>query len=163
MKDDIVFDTIERIVIGLEGKGSNDPRDEGGETVYGLSRAAHPSMPWPPTLDDAKAEYRKDYYDAHRCAEMPFPWALAVFDAAVNQTEMAVRMAQRALNTTQDGVIGAETLKLMAMSGSDDALLSFLAFRADAYMHRPDYDVWGHGWLRRLVRIAQCGEHQPTP
>jgi len=151
------------IVLEEEGVFSDDARDPGGETMYGLSRAAHPGLPWPPTIDQARAEYLRVYWTPHRCEEMPWGWALALFDGCVNQTGRAVRLAQLALQTVEDGEVGPETLAAMQGPHGGDRLLTYLALRADAYLKSPNYDVFGHGWLRRLMRIAQCGEHPPVP
>jgi lysozyme family protein len=158
---DAMFAAAEAVVVGVEGYYSNSPADPGGETMYGLSRAAHPAMPWPPTPDDAKAEYKSVYWDAHRCSDMPWPWALAVFDAAVNQTSFAITLAQKELGVTADGVVGPATLAAMQTEYSADHLRGYLALRADAYFRNANYATFGHGWLKRLAIIAQQGEHPP--
>lgn len=157
-----MFDAAVEIVLGEEGVFSDDERDPGGLTIFGLSKAAHPDMPWPPTIDDAKAEYRKVYWEPHRCDEMPWAFALALFDASVNQTAIAVVLLQAALHVEKDGIIGPATIAAMTDEYANDAFLSYLAFRADAYFHNPQYDTFGHGWLARLMRIAQCSQQSST-
>lgn len=156
------FEAAIAIVLVEEGILSNNPADPGGLTMYGLSKAAHPDMPWPPTLDQAKAEYKSCYWDPHHCDEMPWQFALSVFDAAINQTNIAVVLLQAALHVTKDGIIGPATISAMTDEYADDAFRCYLAFRADAYFHNPDYETFGNGWLQRLMRIAQASKSPPV-
>ena len=155
------FDAALALVVGEEGNYSNDPRDTGGETKFGISKRAYPQLDIAAlSLDKAKAIYRRDYWERNRCGEMPWRWALAVFDACVNQGG-GVRWAQLALSTVEDGTVGPETLALMA-SAADDDYRGFLALRAEAYVRERSSAIYGHGWLKRLFRIAQAGEHPPA-
>jgi lysozyme family protein len=156
-----LFDAAFAIVVGEEGGYVGDPADPGGETKFGISRRAYPSLDIAAlTLDQAKAIYRRDYWDNHRCGEMPWRWALAVFDAAINQGE-GVRWAQLALSAVEDGVAGAQTLTLMATAPDDD-YRAFLALRAESYVRQSGFAAYGHGWLKRLFHIAAAAEHPPT-
>ncbi len=108
------FDAAFAIIVGEEGGYARDPADPGGETKFGISRRAYPSLDIAAlTLDDAKAIYRRDYWDRYRCREMPWRWALAVFDTAINQGG-GVRWAQLAMSAVADGAVGPQTLALMA-------------------------------------------------
>jgi lysozyme family protein len=149
------------VIIGEEGGYARDAADPGGETKFGISQRAYPSLDIAAlTLDDAKAIYRRDYWERHRCGEMPWRWGLAIFDTAVNQGG-GVRWAQLALSAVEDGAVGPETLALMAKARGDD-YRAFLALRAEAYARQPAFATYGHGWLKRLFRIAQAGEHPPA-
>jgi lysozyme family protein len=155
------FDAAFSVIVGEEGGHVRDSADPGGETKYGISKRAYPSLDIAAlTLEDARAIYRRDYWDRNRCGEMPWRWALALFDAAINQGG-GVRWAQLALSTIADGAIGPETLALMARAPDDD-YRAFLAIRAEAYAHAAKFATYGHGWLKRLFRIAQAGEHPPV-
>lgn len=155
------FDAAFAIVLGEEGGHVHDPADPGGETKFGISKRAYPLLDIASlTLDDAKAIYHTDYWDKHRCGEMPWQWALAVFDACVNQGS-GVRWAQLALSAIDDGAVGPEMLALMAKAPDDD-YRAFLALRAEAYARNPRFATYGHGWLKRLFRVAQAGEHPPA-
>ena len=87
MTDDTAdkFPLAVAIVLEEEGVFSDDPNDVGGETIFGIARASHPAIPWPPTKDQSIAIYQAEYWTAHRCGEMPWPWGLGVFDGEVNQ------------------------------------------------------------------------------
>lgn len=156
------FDAAFAVVIGEEGGYVRDPADPGGETKFGISKRAFPALDIAAlTLDDAKAIYCVDYWVPLRCAEMPWRWALALFDAQINQGAGSVRRAQLALGATIDGDIGPKTLALMAKAPVD-VHRRFLALRAEAYFRQPNFASFGHGWLERLFRIAAAGEHPPN-
>lgn len=149
-----LFEYAAEIILDMEGPPSDDPRDPGGPTAWGIARKFHPDIPWPPTREQALALYEDAYWTAHRCGEMSWPWALGVYDGAVNQGAGAVIAAQYALGVPTDGKIGPLTLRVMASVGPavfDD----FIARRALAYTRSPGFATYGHGWLTRLARIAR--------
>lgn len=155
------FPVADLIVVGIEKPHSFDAA--GGDTVYGIARVKHPGIPWPPSEIQARQIRRDQYWNAHRCGEMPWRWALAVYDGEINQGSV-VRLAQLALQTTEDGAIGPETIRAMTMSSlaADDEFRRFLALRIEAYTHDAGYRTFGHGWIARVLKIAQAGEHEPT-
>lgn len=68
-----------------EGDYSNDPADPGGETKWGISKRAYPSLDIKNlTPAQAASLYANDYWDKSGCDEIPFPFCTAVFDSAVN-------------------------------------------------------------------------------
>jgi lysozyme family protein len=154
MTDTDLFSAAVAIVLEEEGVFSADAQDPGGATYYGIARAAHPEFkPWPPTKDQATALYRVQYWDAHRCGEMPWPWAVAIFDGEVNQGSV-IRLAQQALGLTQDGAVGPATLA--AMTQASPALFDeFLGLRALAYTRDAGFSHDGKGWLTRIARVAR--------
>jgi len=71
-----------------EGVYSNDKIDPGGETKYGIARKYHPEIreeDWISFgINDAKAIYRRDYWNIMRCDDLPYPLDIISFDTAVN-------------------------------------------------------------------------------
>jgi lysozyme family protein len=155
------FPAAVSLVLEEEGIFSDDAHDKGGATYFGISRTAHPTIPWPPTKEQAIALYKSQYWTAHRCDEMTWPWSLAIFDAAVNQTGLAIKILQKTLSLVVDGVVGDKTLEALGGLYSADHFRMYLALRADAYFRNQQYDTFGPGWLSRLIRIAQESEHPP--
>lgn len=87
-----------------EGGWSNDAADSGGKTMFGITERvykAHYPEKWIKdcTMDEALGIYKKDYWDAAGCADLPLPLAVAVFDTAVN---CGVSRAKRWLKEAQD-------------------------------------------------------------
>jgi len=145
------------IVFKLEGGLVDDPHDNGGVTNHGISATAYPSLTIAAlTKDQAAAIYRRDYWDRCRCAELPWPLALALFDAAVNQgAATAVRLLQRSLGAAIDGVIGPATLEAVQSAAAEELLGRYLARRAKRYAEHPDWPHFGMGWMTRLFTIQR--------
>lgn len=122
------FDEAFAVVLGHEGGYTADPADPGnwtggapgrGEcrgTNWGISAASYPDLPIRAlTPDQARAIYRRDYWDRVRGDRLPPSLALMVFDAAVNcGVGRAARWLQGILGVAQDGVVGDITLAALA-------------------------------------------------
>lgn len=151
------FDDAFRRVLGTEGDYSNDPLDLGGETRWGISKRAYPMLDIASlTVDDAKRIYKRDYWGPAGCDAVPELLRYPLFDAAVNQgVEGAIKMLQRAVRETEDGVLGSRTLQ--AVSSTDPALVAyrFAAARLAAYAGAPEKQWlrFGRGWLRRVAAV----------
>lgn len=151
------FDKAFEHVIGVEGGYVNDPRDPGGETIYGITRRDHP-VAWEagtPTLEQAKAIYKSHYWNPVKADELPWPLALFVFDAAVNQgAGTAVKLLQKALGVAQDGILGQQTLAAVKKANASELCGLYLADRALRYTGTRNFDVYGRGWFKRMFLIA---------
>jgi len=161
------FDEAFDILIPIEGEETNDPRDPGGRTKYGLSERAHPEL-WvngPPTLDVARGAYETIYWYPAQCDKLPWPLSYFVFDAAVNQgADTARRLLQKSLGVVQDGIIGNNTLmtvKKQWAADPNEVCSVFLADRGLRYTGTRNFDVYGRGWLKRLFKITMEVAHGP--
>ena len=148
------FDRAVAMVLKHEGGYVNDSRDPGGETRYGISKRAYPDVDiLRLTEDEAKAIYRRDYWDKLRTDEIPEELAICLFDAAVNMgRDRAVRLLQRACGVAQDGVMGGNTIA--AANRLPEAVVRFSAERVIAYTGIRGFDTFGKGWLRRTIAVA---------
>ncbi len=110
------------------GGYTNDPRDPGGETKYGISKRSYPHLNIANlTIGEARDLYHYDYWlasgnqDSH-CSELPWPLNAVHFDCVVNVgnrktakdgTPVLHRRAnmilQRALGVDDDGYFGPVT------------------------------------------------------
>ena len=92
-----------------EGGYVNDPDDAGGETKFGISKRAYPSLDIKHlTLEQAVEIYTRDYFDAvgsDKFSFVPFRWKL--FDIAVNIGVVRARefLAQVKYPDTPAGVL----------------------------------------------------------
>lgn len=154
----MTFERAVEIVLAEEGGYINDPNDPGGETRYGISKRAYPELDIAKlTVEQAKAIYRRDYWEPCKCDKLPWPLSLYVFDCAVNQGVVpAIKLLQRAVQTTQDGVLGQQTLTL-ASRANPWHMAQFMAFRAMRYQSTRNFDRFGAGWLTRLFTVAAKG------
>ena len=106
------FDEAVDIIFRHEGYYSNDLSDSGGETKYGISAKAYPKLNIATlTKDDAKAIYKRDYWNKIRADELPDQLRLTVFDFAVNAgVKKAIKTLQLAGGVDDDGKLGGDTL-----------------------------------------------------
>lgn len=145
-----------RFVIGEEGGYVSDPHDNGGETKFGISKRAYPMLNIKAlTEDEAKALYKRDYWDKINGDKLPYPFDVLVFDSAVNQgVSGAVKPLQKVLSVEQDGVIGKDTLFALKGRQARETAALYLVERALKYIKHEDFDKYGRGWLKRLFKVA---------
>jgi lysozyme family protein len=150
------FDEAFEIVIGHEGEWSNHARDPGGLTRWGITQRDYPNLDLETlTLDGAKHIYKSDYWDKIQGDYLPGKIAFLVFDSAVNQGVMrATKLMQRALSVQVDGVIGPRTLAAAQSVDPVEFAALFGAERALHYASLSNFDVFGRGWMRRLLRTT---------
>lgn len=157
-------------VLHHEGGLSQDPRDTGGITNFGISIRFAGSIQFDIDGDgkttpyDIKALtrthavniYRTHFWDTLYCDLLPAGVDLLAFDGAVNQgVGRITRLLQRATGLKDDGVAGPVTraafLALQQAPARHRAVLIELAYRrAKKYAEAPTVGVHGNGWYRRL-------------
>lgn len=149
------FDRVFELLIGHEGGYVNDPRDPGGETKFGISKRAYPLCDIAGlTIVDAKAIYRKDYWDPIKGDSLPPSVAFVVFDAAVNNgVRRASEWLQTAVGAATDGVIGQNTIARVKKRFPEDVVTDFCATRLRFMVHLATWNDFAGGWSRRLVKI----------
>jgi len=142
-------------VISVEGGYVFDSQDPGGETKYGISKRSYPKENIKDiTLDRAKEIYYRDYWMKCRCNDLPTPLDGYVFDAAVNQgVHSAIILLQRVLESTQDGLIGPETLRKAKIAGKEVGS-DYLTRRIMQYTRTEGWLRYGVGWVRRVISLA---------
>ena len=144
-------------VLKNEGEYTDDPRDRGGETLYGVSRVYHPDefdliyRLWKDgkknlALDTAEKFYRKEFYN-DLYDQLPEKLAFKLFDLSINLGKgKAVGLLQKAVGAKQDGIFGPKTLE-----ACNNVYREFIA-EAEAYYKSLDNPVYEKGWLNRLHR-----------
>lgn len=152
------FEAALAFVLEIEGGATvtDDPKDPGGLTKYGISKRSHPGLDIANLTEaEASAIYRAEYWDKCRCGELPNAIACVVFDSAVNQgVGMAARILQEALGLKEDGIIGSGTLQAATEAG-DGLLAELVARRMLAYGSVPQFTRFGLGWSRRLSKVHE--------
>jgi len=157
------FDRCLAEVLRMEGGYADDPRDPGGETKFGVTRTTlSEALGRPASAGEAAALsmaeageiYRRLYWAATRCGELPAGLDLLVFDTAVNMGPLtAARLLQEALGVTADGVIGAETLAHACAAPAAEAIRSGCDLRRRRYRTLAGFSVFGAGWLKRADAV----------
>ena len=156
----------------FEGGWANHPNDPGGATMKGvthktyadyLGRAVtHDELRGIP--DEHLADiYRKSYWNACRCSELPDGLDLAVFDTAVNTgPAQAARLLQRIVGVPADGGIGPKTLVAVndsvAAHGLHELIEAYTEARQSFYRLLPTYVHFGEGWRKRADGVAKVAK-----
>jgi len=151
-----VFDKAFELVIGAEGGYSNDKRDPGGETMYGISKRQYPDLDIKNlSLQHAKEIYYRDYWTPIEACRLNERLAIYYFDCAVNQgVPTAKKLMQKHCRVAPDGIIGNATrLAMMALKPDDDN--KFMCLREDRYRKTANFDIYGKGWLNRLEHLKK--------
>lgn len=149
------FDECLSVILGLEGEPTNDPRDPGGLTKFGISKRSHPNVDiMNLTKEEAAEIYRSEYWNPIHGDALPRGIDLLVFDSAVNQgVKPAILMLQLAAGVQGDSVIGGETLAAVNRSPKEELTTKFAARRAKRYAVNPNVGLYGVGWYVRLLTV----------
>ena len=147
------FDQCFEKLIAHEGGVSENPKDPGGLTNYGISQRAYPNLDIRSlTLAEVKQLYKRDYWDRAQCDQLPSQLSYLVFDAAVNSgIGQSIRFLQRAVGTADDGVMGVITLSAIKRLDTESLCARFIGQRLDFMTKLSTFDVFGKGWSRRIA------------
>lgn len=121
-----------------EGGYVNHPNDPGGETKWGIAKRYHPTEDIKNMTPERAAEiYANEYWETAGCNDIPFPYCVAVFDAAV----------RCGVSRAKDWYKEAENVK------------DFIALNQRYYVQRvekkPSQKVFLKGWLNRLTDLRK--------
>ena len=160
------------LMLADEGGFSDDPHDNGnklpdgrpGSTMLGVTQynwenwtghqVTHEQMK-KLKPEDVKPFYKKKFWDACRCNDLPLGIDYLVFDFAVNAgVGRSAKTLQGAVGATPDGAIGPLTLAAVAKQSETELIDSFSAAKVDFYLglNNPTYEA---GWLNRVKRVRK--------
>ncbi len=157
----MIFERALKFVLSQEGGYSDNAKDPGGATNLGITLAT--LSKWRGrkvtrdevralSLKQASAIYRRTYWQACKCDQLPPALAFLMFDAAVNQgVSRAIKILQKSIDTTVDGIIGAKTLKAVGKRQPRRLVIEFAARRMRHYGLLSIFSIFGLGWSRRLM------------
>ena len=122
-----------------DGAYTNDPKDPGGETKFGISKASHPTLDIKALLlTEAMDCYYKDYWMKYNIDALKYPFSVAVFDSYVQHRPNVV----------------AKLVK-----DADGDLRLFLELRRIFYLNLIGHDAsllrFKNGWLARLNDLSK--------
>lgn len=138
-------------LLGNEGGYSNDPKDPGGETNWGISKRTYPYVDIKNlTREQAQEIYRRDFWDA--LGDAPSAVKFQVFDFAVNSgIPTAIRKLQAAIGVADDGHWGPVSAAQLASMDLNDVLMRFGAQRLRYYTALRSWPDFGKGWVNRVA------------
>ena len=155
------------VTLGEEGGYADNPKDPGGITNLGMTKASWESWVGHPVTVDTMREltpedvapcYRVRYWMATGCDKMPRALALCVFDFAVNCGDgRAVMELQSLLGVAADGHVGSKTLQALntyLASHNGPPIAAYQQRRRNYYARLDNFGTFGKGWLARTDRIT---------
>lgn len=151
------FEEAVEVILELEGGYVSDPRDAGGETSFGISKKAYPSLDIAGLKrEEAIAIYKRDYWDKNNLDRIPEVLRLPLFDCAINQgSYFSISTLQRLLGLIADGHVGPQTVEALIKHKNIDGLREqFFRKRMSAYSTNKLWPVFGAGWANRLLEVA---------
>ena len=155
------FDTAFDLLITHEGGFSNHPDDPGGATMYGVTEKVARAHDYTGemrdfTLTQAKAIYKKDYWDACQCEVMPDPVRYPLFDAAVNSgPSQSIKWLQSAAGVKADGKIGPITRSAVINLNPYALAQAMIGRRLRFMTELKNWPSFSKGWARRIASILE--------
>ena len=163
------FEAALALTMEFEGGFSDHAMDPGGQTRYGITKAVAQEAGYTGLMKDfpkemAKTIYKKSYWDATFCPQMPHALAMVVFDCAVNSgNSRSVKILQATVNKViysklaVDGRIGPQTLGVIR-TFSDFAArrvaVECVLARFKFISGLGTFNTFGNGWSNRLIKLA---------
>lgn len=159
------FDRALALVLEQEGGFVDHPRDPGGATNLGITRATLARWRRRPvsaadvkalTRAEAGAIYRGHFWDAIRADDLPAGLDIAAFDYAVNSgPAAAIRSLQKVLGLSADGRIGPATLAAARAAEPERTVRALTRERLRVLRSLPTWPVFGRGWTSRTTRVER--------
>lgn len=149
------FNDIIPIIFEQEGAYVFDPKDKGGETNYGISKRAYPTLDIKNiTQDEAKDIYFKDYWVPCKAEKLPEDLRLIHFSTAVNTgINGAAKILQRAAQVTVDGAIGPITLKAVQSLNKERYCVYLMQKYTNIVINEHSQVKFLNGWIRRAIEM----------
>lgn len=147
------FEAAIPITLEWEGGYSSSPSDPGGETNFGISKRAYPTLDIRNlTREDACAIYHRDYWKYDGIESQAI--ATKLFDAGVNLgTHRAISYMQTVVGVPADGKYGKVTEGGINGSQEQQTLSAYRQRLTEYYQElvqqHPNLQQFLHGWLRR--------------
>lgn len=158
------------LMLQSEGGFSNHSQDPGGMTNLGVTKAVWENWVGHPVnekemrnLTPEKVEplYKRKYWDACRCDDLPAGVDYVVFDFAVNAgVGRSAKTLQSVVGATPDGAIGPKTITAVYALPPSEIVDKFSSAREAFYRSLPTFDVFGKGWLNRVAHAQKAAQSQ---
>lgn len=152
-------------LIGHEGGYSTDRNDPGNwtggkvgkgvlkGTKYGIAANTYPNLDIKNlTLEQAKAIYKKDWWDKLGAEQLHPAIVYQLWDFAVNAGKSrAVKELQQVVGVIDDGILGAKTIAAVKALSVTDVLILLTAERLRFYTSLTTWGTYGKGWTNRVA------------
>jgi len=157
------WDKSFEMVLKHEGGFVNHPKDPGGMTNLGVTKAAWEGYIGK-SVDEAfmrsltpevvKPFYKAMYWDKIQGDQLPNGVDYAAYDLAVNSgTGRAAKYLQQIAGVTADGVIGPKSLEAIQKCNPEQMVQALCDMRLDFLKRLPTFETFGKGWSRRVAEV----------
>jgi lysozyme family protein len=161
------WDDCFKRVLKHEGGFVNHPKDPGGMTNLGVTRAS-----WEAYLgrDVSEADmraltpelvkpfYKTMYWDKIKGDDLPSGVDYAAYDFAVNSgVGRSAKYLQRIAGVTDDGVIGKKSVEAICAYDPSQMVNDLCDMRLNFLKSLSTFATFGRGWERRVHEVAEIG------
>jgi len=157
------FDKALAAVLVHEGGYVFNPKDPGGETNLGCTKAVWEEhcghMVDTKTMKaltpaDVGPLYKAKYWDKVKGDDLPSGVDYVVFDSAINSGPgRAAKWLQACVNVYADGVIGDKTIQAVRNKDPKELINDYCAYRLAYLKMLQTWDTFGKGWERRVKEV----------
>jgi lysozyme family protein len=161
-------------LLAHEGGYTDHPDDPGGATNFGITIAdyrryakadATAADVRAMSVDEAKAIYRKRYWDAQRCDDLPAGVDYAVFDYGVNSgIGRSGKVLRRVLGLSDaSGKVNDQVIAAARAADASHVIVAVCDERLRFLKSLKTWEVFGKGWGRRVgdVRATALAMAKP--
>jgi lysozyme family protein len=151
------------LMLASEGGYVNHPSDPGGMTNLGVTkrvweewvgRESNEKEMRSLTPEMVEPLYKRKFWDACKCDDMPAGIDYLVFDFAVNAgVGRSAKILQTAVGVTPDGGIGPITLAAVKAQDPTELVQKFSDAKEAFYRSLNTFETFGKGWLNRVAAV----------
>lgn len=149
------FDDAFETLIGHEGGYSNNIKDPGGETMYGVTLRVARANGYAGSMRDlplakAKVIAKAEYWNKVRGDDIDPNLAFQLFDVIYNGGH-PIEWLQKAIGVVADGSFGPATLAAIKNAPIARTIMLINAYRLQYYCSLNGWETFGKGWSKRVA------------
>ena len=159
------WDESFEMVLAHEGGFVNHPKDPGGMTNLGVTKAAWEGYVGR-SVDEAfmrsltpevvKPFYKAMYWDKIKGDQLPAGVDYAAYDLAVNSgVGRASKYLQEIAGVPADGVLGPKSMGAIRECAPQELADALCDKRLDFLKRLPTFETFGKGWSRRVAEVKE--------
>ena len=160
------FEQCLALVLKSEGGFVNNPKDPGGMTNLGVTKAVWENWVGNPVTEaemralgpqDVAPLYKANYWDKISGDSLPLGIDYATFDMAVNSgVSRAAKTLQQVLGVAQDGQVGEATISACEAANPREIATGVCEKRLAFLQSLPTYGTFGRGWSSRVASVEKA-------
>ena len=159
------WDASFEMVLKHEGGFVNHPKDPGGMTNLGVTKAAWESYVGKSvdeefmrklTPEVVKPFYKTMYWDKIKGDQLPAGVDYAAYDLAVNSgVGRASKYLQEISGVPADGILGPKSMGAIRECAPQELADALCDKRLDFLKRLPTFETFGKGWTQRVAEVKE--------